>query len=74
MTRAGHAISLTCAGSATAWPGLARRLDPGDPAIKPKLRVDMNLAGRLGAQVIGNDWIMNDGGENDHRSQPNGSA
>ena len=35
----------------------------GDPAIQPKLRVDMNLAGRRVAQVIGNDWIMNDGGE-----------
>ena len=35
----------------------------GDPVIKPRLRVDMNLAGRRVAQVIGNDWIMNDGGE-----------
>ena len=35
----------------------------GDPAIKPRLRVDMNLDGRRVAQVIGNNWIMNDGGE-----------
>ena len=36
---------------------------PGDPVIKPKLRVDMNLAGRRVAQAIGNNWIVNDGGE-----------
>ena len=35
----------------------------GDPVLKPKLWVDMNLAGRRVAQVIGNDWIINDGGE-----------
>ena len=34
-----------------------------DSAIPPKLRVDMNLAGRRVAQAIGNNWIMNDGGE-----------
>ena len=34
-----------------------------DPPVKPKLRVDMNLVGRRVAQAIGNDWIMNDGGE-----------
>ena len=28
--------------------------DPGDPVIKPKLRVDLNLDGRRVAQVIGN--------------------
>ena len=33
------------------------------PAIKPKLRVDMNLDGRQVADVIGDDWIINDGGE-----------
>ena len=36
---------------------------PQDPPVKPKLRVDMNLDGRRVAQVIGKDWIMNDGGE-----------
>ena len=35
----------------------------GDPVLKPKLYLDMNLAGRRIAQAIGNDWIMNDGGE-----------
>ncbi len=35
----------------------------GDPAIKPKLRVDMNLDGRRVRNVIGDDWIINDGGE-----------
>ena len=39
--------------------------DPNNviPAILPKLRVDMNLAGRRVAQAIGNNWIMNDDGE-----------
>ena len=37
--------------------------NPGDSVIKPKLRVDMNLGGRRVAQAIGNNWIMNDGGE-----------
>lgn len=38
--------------------------DPvNDPAIKPTLRVDMNLGGRRVAQAIGDDWIINDGGE-----------
>ena len=42
---------------------LATGDNPGDPAIKPKLRVDMNLDGRRVAQAIGNDWIINDEGE-----------
>ena len=33
------------------------------PAIEPKLRVDMNLDGRRVAQVLGEGWIINDGGE-----------
>ena len=37
--------------------------NPGDPIIMPKLRVDMNLGGRRVAQAIGDDWIINDGGE-----------
>ena len=37
-------------------------VDGGDP-IKPKLRVDLNLGGRRVAQAIGDDWILNDGGE-----------
>ena len=37
-------------------------VDGGDP-LTPKLRVDMNLAGRRVAQVIGNNWIINDEGE-----------
>ena len=37
--------------------------DPMDPPIKPKLRVDMNLGGRRVAQALGNNWILNDGGE-----------
>ena len=39
--------------------------DPNNviPAILPKLRVDLNLGGRRVAQAIGDDWILNDGGE-----------
>ena len=38
--------------------------DPdNDPPIKPKLYVDLNPGGRRVAQVIGDDWIVNDGGE-----------
>ena len=38
--------------------------DPqNDPPIPPKLRVDMNLDGRRVSQAIGDDWIINDGGE-----------
>ena len=39
--------------------------DPNNiiPAIQPKLYLDMNLDGRRVAQVIGHNWIMNDGGE-----------
>ena len=33
------------------------------PAIKPKLRVDLNLGGRKVEQALGNNWIINDGGE-----------
>ena len=33
------------------------------PAIPPKLRVDLNLGGRRVAQAIGDDWIINEGGE-----------
>ena len=37
--------------------------DDGGNPLTPKLRVDMNLGGRQVAQAIGNNWIMNDGGE-----------
>ena len=39
--------------------------DPNNviPAIKPKLRVDLNLGGRRVEQALGDDWIINDGGE-----------
>ncbi len=36
---------------------------PAVPAIPPKLRVDLNLSGRRVSQAIGDDWILNDGGE-----------
>ncbi len=38
--------------------------DPAnDPTIKPKLSVNMNLNGRRVSQVLGKNWIVNDGGE-----------
>ena len=37
--------------------------NPGDPVIKPKLLVDMDLDDRRVAEVLGDDWIINDGGE-----------
>ena len=36
---------------------------PAVPAILPKLRVDLNLGGRRVSQALGDDWILNDGGE-----------
>lgn len=33
------------------------------PAILPKLHVDLNLGGRRISQAIGDNWILNDGGE-----------
>ena len=40
---------------------LATGDNPGD--LKPKLRVDLNLGGRKVAKAIGDNWIINDGGE-----------
>ena len=49
--------------------------DPqNDPPIPPKLRVDMNLDGRRVSQAIGDDWIINDGGETHHRDERGGAA
>ena len=36
---------------------------PAVPAIPPKLYVNLQLEGRRIADVIGDDWIINDGGE-----------
>ena len=38
-------------------------INEATPAIPPKLRVDLNLGGRRVAEAIGDDWIINDGGE-----------
>ena len=35
----------------------------GDPPIKPKLYIGMDLNDRRVQEVIGDDWILNDGGE-----------
>ena len=37
--------------------------DEGDPTIKPKLYIGMDLNGRRVQEVIGDDWILNDDGE-----------
>ena len=37
-------------------------VENGEP-IKPRLHVSMNLDGRRAAEVLGDDWIVNDGGE-----------
>ena len=54
--RSGAGIAILATGDT---PGAG----PSDPPLKPKLRVDMNLGGRRVAQAIGDDWIVNDGGE-----------
>ena len=54
--RSGAGIAILATGDT---PGAV----PSDPPLKPKLRVDMNLGGRRVAQVIDDDWIVNDGGE-----------
>ena len=38
-------------------------IDESVDAIPPKLRVDLNLGGRKLAKALGDDWIINDGGE-----------
>ena len=37
-------------------------VENGEP-LKPRLHVSMNLDGRRVAEVLGDDWIVNDGGE-----------
>ena len=36
---------------------------PGDPGTAPKLRVDLNTRVHSVAEALGDDWILNDGGE-----------
>ena len=48
--------------------------NPGDAPVKPKLFVSMDLDGRRLAEVIGDDWIINDGGETHHRGQQGNAA
>ncbi len=37
--------------------------NPGDPAVKPKLFVGIELSGRRMKDVLGDGWIINEGGE-----------
>ena len=51
-------------GSVGAASGIAILATGDTPAAdKPKLRVDLNLGGRRVAQALGDNWIINDGGE-----------
>ena len=52
-------------GSVGADSGIAILATGATPGFsgEPKLRVDMNPGGRQVAEVIGDDWIINDGGE-----------
>ena len=52
----GSGIAILAAGDT---PGTS----PGDPAVKPKLRVDLNLDGRRVVRALGDNRIVNDGGE-----------
>ena len=55
----GGRIYIGPAGTVGADSGIAIRASGG----APKLYLDMNLDGRKVAEVIGDDWIINDGGE-----------
>ena len=37
--------------------------NPGDPAVKPKLFVRIELSGRRITDILGDGWIVNEGGE-----------
>ena len=55
----GGRVYIGPAGTVGAESGIAIRASGG----APKLYLDMNLDGRRVAEVIGDDWIINDGGE-----------
>ena len=55
----GGRIHIGPSGTVGAESGIAIRASGG----APKLYLDMNLDGRRVAEVIGDDWIINDGGE-----------
>ena len=51
-------------GTVGATSGIAILATGNTPAaVKPRLRVDLNLDGRKVAEAIGDNWIVNDGGE-----------
>ena len=64
----GGRVAIGSGGSIRAASGIAilatgdTPVEGSDP-LKPKLHVDMNLDGRRVAEVIGDDYIVNDGGE-----------
>ena len=64
--RSDSGIAILATGTVPAVPEDATdpmNIIPAVPAIPPKLRVDLNLGGRRVSQAIGDDWILNDGGE-----------
>ena len=50
-------------GSIGADSGIAILATGDDASVKPKLRVDLNLGGRQVVEALGDNWIINDGGE-----------
>ena len=63
LRQSGIAILATGTVPAVADDPMTMDIDEAMPAILPKLRVDLNLGGRRVARAIGDDWILNDGGE-----------
>lgn len=56
------AVHIGPQGSLSAASGIAILATPDTPGDAPELIVDLDLDGRTVMQVIGDDWIINDGG------------
>ncbi len=64
--RSGRGIAILATGTVPEVPEDATdplNVIPAVPAIPPKLRVDLNLGGRRVYEALGDNWILNDGGE-----------
>ena len=55
-------VQIGAQGSVRAASGIAILATADESGDEPELTVDMNLGGRQVGQVIGDDWIINDGG------------
>ena len=56
----GSGIAILATGNT---PVLDENGDPTNETLAPKLRIDFNLGGRQVADALGDNWIINDGGE-----------